>query len=490
MEYWDGMGIWQIYTSENLQHGPILDGMRNSHPVQIRIRSDNEIGDIFDDISYAKGACLLQMIAADLGQEVFLQGIGAYIRKYQFRIARTEDLDKWTRCWATDAHLDAKNNLPPFSGFADHSWCRHAREATFPVANLVFFKINANHTGIYRTAYSSERLKRLGEAAVNGLLTIEDRTGLVADASSLAAVGHQRTSSIFSLFAMLNMESEYIVWSVMIDSLSAISAAWMHVPETKDALQEFKRQLIGPKAYKQGWILNKRESYDTGKLRSLLLSKFALVGDIETPKAALEMFTQYRAGDKTAIHPDLRTAAFASVVCSGSEIEYNAVLDVYRTTNDSTERIAALAALGYARNPTLVERTISMLLSNEVRLQDNQAPMSRLGSHGTGIAAVWNWITHDWPTVRERLSSGLAILPLVINLCTKGLTTEGQLRQVDNFFKDIVTRGFEMALQESLDEIKMNIRWVERDAEDVQKWLENFLGETRPLDEKGLRTEF
>lgn len=349
------------------------------------------------------------------------------------------------------------------------------REGKFALASLNFFKVNANHTGFYRTAYSPERLKKLGKAAVQGFLTVEDRVGLIADAAALTAIGYQRTSDVLSLLETLNTESEYIVWKQMIATTSAISAAWIHVPETQEALQSCERQLINSKAHKLCWVVNASESYVLRRLNFLLFGRLALIGDKEAQKAAFEMFTQFRAGDRSAIHPDLRAAVFASVLKIGSTEEYNAVLDIYRTTEDSNERITALAALGHARIPALIQRTTAMLLSNEVRLQDIQAPMTNLGTHPNGIAALWHWITENWSIIKRRLSSGLQILPRVISLCTKGLTTEEQRRHVEEFFNKSKTKGFNNALRNSLDEIEIKIRWIERDAEDVQKWLDNYL---------------
>ncbi|KAJ5218687.1 uncharacterized protein N7498_000786 [Penicillium cinerascens] len=432
-------GIWQIYTAESLQHGLQLDGMRSSHPIQVPIHGDDEIGQIFDDISYSKGACVLQMIAGALGQDVFLQGVRAYIRKYKYENAKTDDLwsaltetsgqdvGRLMHTWTKEVGFplllvteDAINNtihirqtrfmmtadLLPSEDESIYSLSlglRSAagvnmdamlttREGTFTLASLDFFKINANHTGFYRTAYSPERLKKLGEAAVQGFLTVEDRVGLVADAAALTATG-----------------------------------------------------------------------------------RLALIGDKEAQKAAFEMFAQFRAGDRSAIHPDLRAAVFGSVLKFGSTEEYNAVLDIYRTTEDSNERITALAALGHARSPALVQRTTAMLLGDQVRLQDIQAPMTNLGTHPNGIAALWHWITENWSIIKRRLSSGLLILSTVISLCTKGLTTEEQRRNVEEFFEKSKTKGFNNALRNSLDEIQIKIRWIERDAEDVQKWLDNYL---------------
>lgn len=506
-------GIWQIYTAESLQHGLQLDGMRSSHPIQVPIHGDDEIGQIFDAISYSKGACVLQMIAGALGQDIFLQGVRAYIRKYKYGNAKTADLwsaltetsgqhvGRLMHTWTKEVGFpllvvteDTINNaihirqtrflmtadLLPGEDETVYSLSLGLRSAaginmdamlttgTFTLASLDF-KINSNHTGFYRTAYSPERLKKLGEAAVQGFLTVEDRVGLIADATALTATGYPRTSDILSLLETLNTESEYIIWEQMLATMAAISAAWIHIPETQEALQSCERQLINSKAHKLRWAVNASESYGLRRLNFLLFGRLALIGDEEAQKAAFGMFAQFRAGDRSAIHPDLRAAAFGSVLKIGSTEEYNAVLDVYRTTEDSNERITALAALGHARSPALVQRMTAMLLSNEVRLQDIQAPMTNLGTHPTGIAALWHWITENWSIIKRRLSSGLLILPTVISLCTKGLTTEEQRRHVEEFFKNSKTKGFNIALRNSLDEIQIKIRWIERDAEDVYR---------------------
>jgi aminopeptidase 2 len=499
--------------------------MRSSHPLRVHIRSDDEIGQIFDDISYAKGACVLRMIASAVGQEIFLQGIRAYIRKYRYGNAKTEDLwsvlteisgmnigklmHAWTQKVGFPMLLVTENvnsntihirqtrflmteellpgddeTIYPISlslrttAGVNRDTMLTTREGEFPAENLDFFKINADHTGFYRTAYSLRRLEKLGEAATRGLLSVEDRVGLIADVSALATAGYQRTSDLLSLLATLNMESEYIVWSQMLTSISDIGTAWMHVSQTQEALQAFERQIISEKAHKLHWIIDQNESSALRRLKALFFGRLALIKDTKPQKAASEMFARYCDGDQSAIHPDIRAAVFASVLSTGSRIEYDAVLHLYRTAKDSAERTTALTALGHTHDPVLVQRTTAMLLSPEVRLQDIQAPMASLGSHPIGIAALWNWITHNWPIIKERLSSGLMILPLVISLCTKGLTTGEQLRQAEEFFKKIETKGIDKALRQSLDEIRLKIRWVERDAENVHKWLEKYLAET------------
>ena len=85
------------------------------------------------------------------------------------------------------------------------------REANFPVKDMNFFKLNADHSGIYRTSYSPERLNKLGEAAKQGLMSVEDRAGMIADAGALSAAGYQKTSGLLSLLDGFKSEDQFVL---------------------------------------------------------------------------------------------------------------------------------------------------------------------------------------------------------------------------------------------------------------------------------------
>ena len=515
--------VWQMYVADKLQRGLSLDALRSSHPIQVPLRGEDEIGQIFDDISYAKGACVLRMIAGALGEEVFLQGVRLYIHKHAYSNAATEDLwaaltetsgqnvgqmmhawtrelgfpvlivtedaathtihIKQTRFLATgDVELGEDDTIYPISlGLRTTEnvaadLMLTAREGTFSVGSLDFFKLNANHTGFYRTSYSSIRLKNLGEAGARGSLSVEDRVGLIADAAALAAAGHQQTTDVLSLLETFKPEPEYVMWKQMIASITAMHAAWMHVPETQGALQAFERYLVSDKAHQLGWTITEDDGHTVRQFKALLFERAVLTGDKTAQQAAEKMWVGFRKGDRSAIHPDLRAAVFEHAIRRGGESEYNIILEEYRTAPTSDDRITALAALGHARDPQLVQRTTAMLLSDEVRLQDIQVPMTSLQTHPNGISGLWKWMTQNWPVVKERLSSGLVVLTLVIGLCTSGFTTDEQRVAVASFFQENGTEGFDKALQQSLDEVRTKTRWVERDGESVRKWLHDFQG--------------
>lgn len=68
------------------------DSLHSSHPLSVADRNSNEIQEIFDSISYKKGASLLHMMNMFLGENTFKQSIRNYIKKYKFSNADQNDL--------------------------------------------------------------------------------------------------------------------------------------------------------------------------------------------------------------------------------------------------------------------------------------------------------------------------------------------------------------------------------------------------------------
>ena len=219
--------VWQGYVTDNLQHALALDSLRSSHPIEVPVKRADEINQIFDAISYSKGSCVLRMISKYIGEETFIKGIRQYLKKHAYGNTQTGDLwaalseasgkdvervmDIWTKNVGypvvtvtenpKDQEIHVKQNrflrtadvkpeedktLYPVSlGLrtkqgVDETLMLSTRDMTFKVSDLDFYKLNADHAGLYRTSYGPERLRKLGEAAKNGLLTVEDRAGMIA----------------------------------------------------------------------------------------------------------------------------------------------------------------------------------------------------------------------------------------------------------------------------------------------------------------------
>lgn len=68
------------------------DSLRSTHPVRVAVERPEEISQIFDEISYGKGASVLAMLESYLGEETFRAGVTEYLTRFRYGNACTEDL--------------------------------------------------------------------------------------------------------------------------------------------------------------------------------------------------------------------------------------------------------------------------------------------------------------------------------------------------------------------------------------------------------------
>lgn len=50
------------------------DALESSHPIKVTVGHPDEINEIFDNISYEKGASLIKMIVGFMGEDKFYEG--------------------------------------------------------------------------------------------------------------------------------------------------------------------------------------------------------------------------------------------------------------------------------------------------------------------------------------------------------------------------------------------------------------------------------
>ncbi|GBN44911.1 Glutamyl aminopeptidase [Araneus ventricosus] len=81
----------KIITTD-LQPVMIADSSINSHPIVQHVVHPDEITEIFDRISYAKGASVLRMLEFFAGEKNFRTGITNFLKKHEYKNAQTSDL--------------------------------------------------------------------------------------------------------------------------------------------------------------------------------------------------------------------------------------------------------------------------------------------------------------------------------------------------------------------------------------------------------------
>jgi aminopeptidase N len=99
--------IWNYYANDHLLRAYDLDSLKSSHPIEVPIDDPNEIGQIFDSISYCKGSAILRMVNDYVGEENFVLGLHNYLEKFKFKNATSDDL--WTQLDLASSGKNVKN---------------------------------------------------------------------------------------------------------------------------------------------------------------------------------------------------------------------------------------------------------------------------------------------------------------------------------------------------------------------------------------------
>ncbi|MBU6447833.1 M1 family metallopeptidase, partial [Patescibacteria group bacterium] len=84
--------MWEQFMAGDYAVALELDALKNTHPIEVRINHPREIDEIFDDISYRKGASMIRMLADYIGPKNFQNGLRIYLKKHSYSNASTDDL--------------------------------------------------------------------------------------------------------------------------------------------------------------------------------------------------------------------------------------------------------------------------------------------------------------------------------------------------------------------------------------------------------------
>ncbi|KAK5963129.1 metallo-aminopeptidase PWA37_004832 [Arxiozyma heterogenica] len=507
--------VWEQYVTDTLQHALSLDALRSSHPIEVPVKRADEINQIFDAISYSKGASLLRMISKWLGEDVFIKGVSQYLEKFKYGNAKTEDLwdaltaasgknvtevmNIWTkkvgfpvitvkeegneitftqnRYFSTgDVKPEEDETLYPVflalksKNGVDSSLELKERSMTVKLDDVDFFKVNGDQSGIYITSYSDERWKKLGQQA--NLLSVEDRTGLVADVKALSTSGYTSTVNFLELVSSWRDEKSFVVWEQILNSISSFKTTWIFEPQNvTEGINAFVRDLVTKKMNEMGWDFSKNEDFATKRLKVTLFGAACAAREQQVEKAAIEMFEKYAAGDKNAIPALIKPVVFNTVARIGGKENYEKIYSLYKNPVSTDEKLAALRTLGRFKEPELLERTLGYLFDGTVLNQDIYIPMQGMRTHKEGVEALWNWTQKNWDELSKRLPPGLSMLGSVVMLATSGFTSLDAKKEIKQFFDNRSTKGFDQSLAQSLDTITSKAQWVNKDRDVVITYL-------------------
>lgn len=492
------------------------DGLKSTHPIEVEVNDPAEINEIFDAISYSKGACVIRMLVEYLGEEVFRKCLKAYLIRFAYKNASTDELyevfeevsgksvksfmDGWTkqagypsvsvrridggfvslgqeRFLSSGETLDSEERgkrwtIPlgiELGGLGELRVTMPSSEADYQSlfsAGNTWLKINTGQMAFCRVHYEPEFLHKLRVPLSNGDLPPIDRFGVLSDLFYNARSGRVSAEELLSLLPYYRGERNYAVWQEILSILASLDNLLCST-DFSGGLVDFSRLLMKDISEHVGWKQKDNETHTDKLLRSRILRGFANLA--KDPATVFEAYRQFKSG---FISPDLKEAVYAIVADHGSDAEYHALLDLYRATGLSEEKTRILRALGKFRSQALIESVLEFMLSDEVRPQDVFFISGSVGANAYARDRAWEFLKNNFAELSRRYSDGgIFMFQSIIGGLINDFVSEGKAREIEEFFASHPVPSAKRTIEQSLEHIRMNARWLSRDAANIKKFF-------------------
>lgn len=512
--------IWTQFVNDSYIKALELDSLKNSHPIEVPVGNPSEIDEIFDDISYNKGASVIRMLHHYIGDKDFRKGMHLYLTRHQYKNTFTEDLwaaleeaskkpvgdvmSTWTKqmgfpvvkvtskssdkgvtltlsqnkftadgskpsenyLWMIPISISTSKN--PSKEVVSTVLKTQTAEVVVPdVKPSEWIKINPGTIGFYRTQYTPEMLEKFIPAIQNKTLPPLDRLGLLDDLFAMVKAGHTSTVEVLKLLKAFEDETDYNVWSSIGNILGRVGQVLGNTECEKD-YHKYQKQLLR-KVYKRlGWNQKPDETHLDTLLRGLVLGRLAWLDDEDTIKEAKERFVTHVKSDQI-LPADLRSACYKTVLRAGGKEEYDTLLQLYRSTDLHEEKDRISRSLGAARDPELLKKVLDFAMSDEVRSQDTVFVIISVALTHVGRELAWQFFKDNWSKIVERFSGYL--LTRLVKYLTENFASEKMSTEVETFFREHKSPGTERTVQQAVETIQLNTAWLKRDSAAIKKYL-------------------
>ena len=515
--------MWTQFVNMDTSRALSLDGLKNSHPIEQEVKDPAEVSQLFDAISYSKGASVIRMLEQFLTPEVFRQGLYRYLSGHQYQNAQTLDLwlsleeasqqpvtsimGTWTgqmgypvldvsarqsggqteitlsqerfvydnllgegeaeaTTWQVPIRVAASGDSQPVSLVMND----HQASVTMALGtgSQQWFKVNPLQTGFYRVNYSAEDWERLIPAIESLALPATDRLGIQNDAYALSRAGLLPVTQFLSLARAYVNEDDASVWSDLASNLREIETLIAQKPYHGE-FQSFARNLFRPAALRIGWEARTGEGHLDALLRSTVLSQAGNYQDSEVLQQASEQFAKYLA-EPASVRPDLRGVVYSLAAQAGNESTYQQLWDLERNASLQEEKIRLLISLARFSQPELLQDTLERALTDDVRSQDSITVISAVAGNIRGRQPAWDFVKDNWAELDRRYGGGgFGIMRLVS--ITNNFAEMDKLADVETFFQEHPAPAAERTIRQALERIRLNATWVEKNNSELSAWF-------------------
>lgn len=514
-----------------------MDALSSSHPIERPLQSSTEINQLFDKITYCKGASVMFMLHEFLGGEMFKDAIQGYMDRFSYDNATTDDL--W-RSLTDASERDVSAMMNPWireTGFPvlratfeantenkfilrleQERFSSNTKESyntlwTIPVKGVYmkdgvelkkfdvymdkpsmeisldgmdltnpkcWLKLNPNVSGFYRVHYGPKLFTAITEnLANNANLSAIDRISLFEDQVAMILSGGD--SSSVRVLEMVekfkDFETNAIVWKSICRVLHQFRTLTWPEKEFGDTFDNFCLDILRPVLARIGGVVPRsQERPNESLLRATLISRLAELDDANVTAQCLNLFTAH-CNENGFIPHSIRESVFRAVMRSGNRQTFNQMLTLYRQSELAEDRVLILSALGSSKNQDVLDEVLRFSMSAEVHPQETLHVLINASASREGHALTWSFFKTNIRVISERYSHGLFLLAKIVSSVVESFVDQESYNNICDFFARNKEKfvGSEQGVEQAIEHVKLNVIWRVKDVDSIRNFLNGYL---------------
>jgi tricorn protease interacting factor F2/3 len=441
------------------------DALNSTHPIEAKVRSPEEIEELFDEISYGKGASILRMIEVYLGPDKFQKGVSKYLQQFRYSNASGRDLwDHLQQASGLDvSHIMgewiSKIGYPVVKASLSQgklvleqerfllSGAREKQIWPIPVtitvdgktqqllldkektevkiSNPKSLKLNVDRTGFYRTDYRGSELQALVWA---GELSGLDRYGIANDAWAFLNSSRMSWKEYQNLLERFFSDEEYLP---TFETSERLTTLFLIAPrKAADLSRRYHRSQLK--------ILEGKRDENSSLLKGIVALRLAILDDAY----AREVGTKFK--HLADVEPDMKRSVIVGYARSSND--YDGLLDAYKKSTTDEDRLRYLEGLASFKQPDLVRKVQDFAMAGNVKRQDIGRGLLQFASSNPDAHAVtWEWFRDNIEKL-DKMYEGTATLSAYMRLYISVIGV-GRVREVEKLFSEHKLAGADATLE-------------------------------------------
>uniref|UniRef100_A0A665W372 Aminopeptidase n=1 Tax=Echeneis naucrates TaxID=173247 RepID=A0A665W372_ECHNA len=488
-----------------------MDALASSHPLSRREEEVNEpaqISEMFNTISYSKGAAVLRMLSDFLTEPVFARGLSAVDNTPDVHLPHSvhDIMNRWTLQMGfpvvsidtrtgsiTQKHFlldpDSAVDRPShYVWFVPIKWIKTGEEqqqhwllqktGTITVT-LIKHKVsgadwvlaNTNVSGYFRVNYDLENWNRLLSLlnSHHQALPVINRAQIIDDAFNLARAKIIDTTLALATTKYLSKERDYIPWESALRNLNYYILMFDRT-EVYGALQAYFKKQIEPlfehfRGITANWT--KVPTGHTDQYNQINAVGVACTVNVGGCRELIRSW--YR------IHSNLKSTVYCHAIAFGGVDEWDFAWTMFKNATLASEASRLRSAMACTKTPWLLNRYLDYTLDpTKIRKQDATSTIQYIAANVVGMPLAWNFVRARWSYIFQQYGKGSFSFANLINGITKRFSTEFELQELKKFKEDNLQVGFgsaTLALEQAIEKTTANIKWVTENKADVLRWL-------------------